>query len=118
VALPISKPLRHGGFIADSEGGRTWLHFKYERLPIFCHFCGLLGHDFNHSAKHFAAGKLSGEVDYQYGDWLRASNGRQRSPPRDRTASPKQQPWRSVNQGMVGDPRALHGEKKGINPDI
>ena len=29
VALPISKPLQRGGFIADSEGVQTWVKFKY-----------------------------------------------------------------------------------------
>ena len=56
VALPISKPLQRGGFIADSEGVRTWVKFKYERLPIFCHFC-VLGHDLCHCASHFAVEK-------------------------------------------------------------
>ena len=68
VALPLSKPLRRGGFIVDSNGGKTWVHFKYERLPMFCHFCGVLGHDFHHCARHFAAEKSDGEVEYQYGD--------------------------------------------------
>ena len=45
VALPITKPLRRGGFIAGSDGERSWVTFKYERLPMFCHFCGILGHD-------------------------------------------------------------------------
>ena len=35
VALPISKPLRRGGFIADLDGVRTWVKFKYERLAVF-----------------------------------------------------------------------------------
>ena len=48
IALPISKPLRRGGFISDSDGVRTWVTFKYERLPIFCHYCVLLGHDLCH----------------------------------------------------------------------
>lgn len=43
VALPISKHLRRGGFIADSSGGRTWVHFKYERLPIFVTFVASWG---------------------------------------------------------------------------
>ena len=38
VALPISKPIRRGGFIAGSDGVKTWVSFKYEILPIFCHY--------------------------------------------------------------------------------
>ena len=38
VALPISKPQQLGSYIADSSGERTWVSFKNERLPIFCHF--------------------------------------------------------------------------------
>lgn len=37
VALPISKPIRRGGFLASTEGERTWIMYKYERLPMFCH---------------------------------------------------------------------------------
>ena len=117
VALPVSKPLRRGGFIVDSNGGKTWVHFKYERLPMFCHFSGLLGHDFHHRARHFAAEKSDGEVEYQYGDWMRASGGRQRSSPRDRTASPKRQAWRSEKQGMDGN-ADVHGKNIGIHSDI
>lgn len=50
MALPITKPLRRGGFIAGSEGESHWVSFKYERLPMFCHFCGILGHDLKHCA--------------------------------------------------------------------
>ncbi|XP_075664979.1 uncharacterized protein At4g02000-like [Castanea sativa] len=57
VALPISKPLRSGGFVADSDGVCTWLTFKYERLPIFCHYCGLLGHDLRYCSSHYAVEK-------------------------------------------------------------
>ena len=32
---------------------------------------------------HFTVKKNGGEVDYQYGEWLKAFNGRLRSPPRD-----------------------------------
>ena len=79
VSLPITKPLRRGGFIVGSDGQRTWVRFKYERLPIFCHFCGLLGHDLRHCANHYAMEKNGGQVEYQYGDWLKASSGRPKS---------------------------------------
>lgn len=83
VALPISKPLRRGGYIADSDGERTWVNFKYERLPVFCYFCGLLGHDICHCASHFAAEKNGVDVEYQYGEWLKAFGSRPGSPPQD-----------------------------------
>ena len=76
VAVPIGKPLRRGGFIAGSDGARSWVTFKYERLPLFCHYCGLLGHDVKHCASHFAVSRNGGEVDYQYGESLRALGGR------------------------------------------
>lgn len=79
VSLPITKPLWRGGFIASSDDQRTWVRFKYERLPIFCHFCGLLGHDLRHCASHYAMEKNGGQVEYQYGDWLKALDGRPKS---------------------------------------
>ena len=73
VALPITKPLRRGGFIAGSNGEKMWVSFKYERLPMFCHFCGILGHDLKHYATHFVAEKQGRRVEYQYGDFLKAT---------------------------------------------
>ena len=74
--------------MANSEGHRTWCNFKYERLLLFCHFCGILGHDLRHCAAHFAAVKKDGEVQCQYGDWMRALGGHPRSPPRSDKAGP------------------------------
>ncbi|KAK9997197.1 hypothetical protein SO802_021883 [Lithocarpus litseifolius] len=62
VALPISKPLRRGSYLAGSEGDRVWATFKYERLALFCHYCGCLGHDIRHCAGYFAVGKKEGSV--------------------------------------------------------
>lgn len=42
VALPLEKPIKRGSFIAGSDGIRSWVKFKYERLPRFCDYCGLL----------------------------------------------------------------------------
>nr|XP_023904552.1 uncharacterized protein LOC112016268 [Quercus suber] len=82
VAILIAKPIRRGAFLAGFDGDSHWVTFKYERLPLFCHFCGLLGHDMKHCAPYFAAAKNDGEVMYQYDDWLKATRGRARSPPR------------------------------------
>ena len=80
VALPVSKPLRRGGFLAGSDGKRLWVTFKYERLPMFCHYCSLLGHDLRHCECHFKLSKSGVEVEYQYGEWLKATGGCSQSP--------------------------------------
>lgn len=85
VPFPIAKPDRRGAFISGSDGVHTWVKFKYERLSLFCHYCGMLGHDVKHYASHFAVVKNGGEVDYQYGDFLRAMGGRPRFSPNKNT---------------------------------
>ena len=99
VALPILKALRHGGFIADSNGVCTWLKFKYERLPIFCHYYGLLGHDLRHCASHYAVEKNGGEIEYQYGDWLNFASGHLRSPPWKEAVEEETGAWKPENLG-------------------
>ena len=80
VALPLSKPLRRGAFLANSNGQKYWVTFKCEHLALFCHYCGLLGHDLRHCAQHFGATKNGEEADCQYGDWMKATGSRARSP--------------------------------------
>ncbi|KAL0010483.1 hypothetical protein SO802_005591 [Lithocarpus litseifolius] len=48
VDLPLDKPLRRGGNIVNLEGEKTWVTFRYERLPTFCFQCGWFGHDEKH----------------------------------------------------------------------
>ena len=81
MAIPIAKPLRRGGFLAGSGGEKAWATFKYERLPMFCHYCGLLRHDLRHCASYFTRTKNGKEVSFQCGEWLKASEGRMGSGP-------------------------------------
>lgn len=39
VELPIDKTLRRGGYLRNMEGEKTWVTFKYERLPTICFVC-------------------------------------------------------------------------------
>ena len=71
--------------MAGLEGTKHWVTLKYECLPLFCHHCGILGHDLKHCTSYFAATKNEGEIRCQYGDWLKAIGGRNRSPVRRNT---------------------------------
>jgi hypothetical protein len=71
VALMVEAPLRRGGMIVSPKGERTWVHYRYERLPMFCFRCGVLGHDVQ--VCHQTT--LVEERDLQYGVWLRANGG-------------------------------------------
>ncbi|XP_050241197.1 uncharacterized protein LOC126690108 [Quercus robur] len=95
VAIPISKPIRKGGFVAGSDGTRYWVKFKYERLPLFCHYCGLLGHDLRHCASYYAASKNSGDVMCQYSDWMKAVGSRTWSPTRNKARNDEEELFRS-----------------------
>lgn len=124
VALPISKPLRRGGFIAGSDGERFWITYKYERLPMFCHFCGLLGHDLRHCRGYFSVTRSGGEVECQYGDWLKATGGRYRSPTKRSTESSHEPNFETDDRGdhgpsstsMVQAEKAAVTESKVENP--
>nr|POF10207.1 hypothetical protein CFP56_14147 [Quercus suber] len=70
VELPIDKPLRRGGHIANVEGGRCWVTFKYERLLTFCFNCGILGHDNRHCHESLEWQ----QTNLQYGEWLKAES--------------------------------------------
>ena len=70
VEMQLDKPLWRGrGYVKNDEGGRIWVDFRYERLPIFCYICGILGHD----EKHCQASSLEQLSGRQYGEWLKAS---------------------------------------------
>ena len=43
MAIPLEKEISRGAFLVGSDGKKYWVDFKYERLPILCHYCGLLG---------------------------------------------------------------------------
>ncbi|KAF5442788.1 hypothetical protein F2P56_035410 [Juglans regia] len=71
VEVDITKVLMRGMFLTI-DGRKTWVTFKYERLPIFCLRCGVIKH----------VGKIcpqdsNGSSQNQYGAWLRATAARE-----------------------------------------
>ncbi|KAH1113629.1 hypothetical protein J1N35_007007 [Gossypium stocksii] len=46
INLDVQKPLPQGIFVSIDNIKRSWVPFKYEKLPMFCFGCGRMGHGF------------------------------------------------------------------------
>lgn len=45
VAVDLAKPLRRGVLLkTDRSKPPDWFDIQYEKLPFFCHSCGIMGH--------------------------------------------------------------------------
>ncbi|MBA0706383.1 hypothetical protein Golax_018496 [Gossypium laxum] len=44
INLDVQKPLRRGIFVSIDNINKSWISFKYEKLPMFCFGCGRMGH--------------------------------------------------------------------------
>lgn len=53
ISLDIRKPLKRRMKIIKSGAIGSWITFKYEKLPTFCFFCGIIGHSDKFCAKFF-----------------------------------------------------------------
>ena len=51
ITIDVNRPLMKGTNIRSKENELIWVDFKYERLPNFCYYCGLIGHDEHNSKK-------------------------------------------------------------------
>ncbi|KAF5183693.1 Ta11-like non-ltr retrotransposon [Thalictrum thalictroides] len=46
VMFNVHFPIKIDAMVRLSGGKIAKVTFKYERLPLFCHFCGMIGHDY------------------------------------------------------------------------
>jgi hypothetical protein len=79
VRLEVNRPLCRGRLVNLEEGKKSWIAFRYERLPNFCYWCGCLDHGEKDCDIGLQQHQSSAKEEYQYGAWLRASSDR---PPR------------------------------------
>lgn len=73
--LDLQKPLVWGTKLKYKHC-ETWVQFKYEELPVFCYYCGYIGHNERLCGKRkedLQKGQLTQD---QYGSWLRAGPSR------------------------------------------
>ncbi|KAL4348084.1 hypothetical protein GQ457_17G008910 [Hibiscus cannabinus] len=66
VVLDTTKPLRRCVALRRQGGSSMMCPLQYERIPLFCHGCGLLGHPVLNCA---TTARIEGQK-LQYGAWL------------------------------------------------
>ncbi|KAH7833675.1 hypothetical protein Vadar_008660 [Vaccinium darrowii] len=83
--VDINLPLKRGCMVKMEASRPFWVEFRYERLPNFCFYCGLVGHDLQSCTTRFSDMDDNSLRNAQYGEWIRASPvsqpGRRKSPP-------------------------------------
>ncbi|KAK9998270.1 hypothetical protein SO802_017873 [Lithocarpus litseifolius] len=89
VDVDITKPLMRGKMIQIEGMEKGWVHFKYERLPIYCYRCGILGHQERECQKTKKGCFTVEEEDFQFGPWLRVMGSK---PNRGRSSFSKTKP--------------------------
>ncbi|KAG8478724.1 hypothetical protein CXB51_028563 [Gossypium anomalum] len=65
-----NKTSPKGGLLSEGEEKEIVCAIKYERLPIFCYLCGIVGHTTQKCVKQTEDGE-QGSNRFQYGNWLR-----------------------------------------------
>ena len=72
VGIDVTRPLSRGRKVLISNDREVWVNFKYEKMPNFCYWCGMVSHDAK-ECKVWLSSKGSLSLDQQeFGPWLRA----------------------------------------------
>lgn len=71
VTIEVEKPLLRGIKLRASDESAVWCPIMYEKLPDFCHNCGVLGHS-HRECQVQSCSATEGNVA-GYGDWMKAT---------------------------------------------
>lgn len=75
LEVDLSKPLIRRTK-TRLEGETKWVMFKYEQLPFFYFYYGKISHGKKMCREKMQDSRNNVLVEGQFGEWLRASNGR------------------------------------------
>lgn len=70
VEVDLNKPLLRGIKI-KLEDEQIWVDFSYEQLPMFCFYCGCIGHSERFCEMKMRDSRDGNVCEGQYGEWLR-----------------------------------------------
>lgn len=70
--MDLTKPLIRETNISF-EGEKRWVMFKYEQLPLFCFYCGKIGHGERNYRKKMVDSRIFYLNKGKYREWLRAA---------------------------------------------
>ncbi|KAH7843947.1 hypothetical protein Vadar_022719 [Vaccinium darrowii] len=73
IKIPLDQPIRRGGNVVLGVGERCWVDYKYERLPIFCYYCGMLDHECRDCAVRGRDVSDGSVKENPYGPWMAAA---------------------------------------------
>lgn len=71
--IDLTKPLVKGTKLRYKQN-EIWIQFRYEQLPLFCYYCGCIGHTERMYIKRKDVLNQQGVKENEYGSWLRASS--------------------------------------------
>ena len=71
MRIDVTKRLVRGKKITIEGGESRWVQLKYERLPNYCYRCGFLNHTLKDCSELSEKTAAGGDVEIQYGAWLR-----------------------------------------------
>ncbi|KAL4365601.1 hypothetical protein AHAS_Ahas07G0122400 [Arachis hypogaea] len=72
IHMNLAEPVRKGIHMGSKKDGKTWVDFRFERLPTFCYYCGLIGHDEVSCEKREVEEDSRRVKSKELGPWLRA----------------------------------------------
>lgn len=71
ITVDVNKPLKRGIFFEGVDGTKQWIAVTYERLPVLCFLCGIMGHDESNCPTRYEKGFEEPTEGFKHGSWMR-----------------------------------------------
>ncbi|KAL0000809.1 hypothetical protein SO802_014590 [Lithocarpus litseifolius] len=72
VGVNVTRPLNRGRKVFLGKDGEVWVTFRYEKMPNFCYWCGMVSHEAKECSVWLSSKGSLSLNQQEYGAWLRA----------------------------------------------